>query len=442
MTRMTPTLLTLAVMLGAGFSSGVVHATDQTFYYGIGGGEPISRPASNRNSTIRVGGDVAWNTDLMCGNFDMSVSVSEQLAGIKGSFSDLMDNVISAATGAVASLPALVIQRVNPALYDLLQNGVLQASEEFQIARTSCEELVGKMEEAIGNERWETVAKGGWWGEQSMGGAEILQTKEDAESDGVDRGVVWVGGGRRGGRNQAPIEPVEDAARAGYNLLLNRAATNTTSTATSCAGAAICEEWSNPQAFADWAVKVLGDKSIRTCRGCDKIEVQAGMGLAHEITRLSEDIATELTALTTAAGVPTATALAAVSGGPSLRLSRPVIEALREENVNLQPQLITRLAGEMALARTMERAMIARRALLAGRDEPNVANVAVAVEEIERYIGALEQDIANLLYEIDIRQRVATSMPAALLQRQAARNQVIQVEPVPASTFRDGANTP
>ena len=73
----------------------------------------------------------------------MTVSVSEQLAGIKGSFSDLMDNVISAATGAVASLPALVIQRVNPALYDLLQNGVLQASEEFQIARTSCEELVG-----------------------------------------------------------------------------------------------------------------------------------------------------------------------------------------------------------------------------------------------------------------------------------------------------------
>ena len=86
--------------------------------------------------------------------------------------------------------------------------------------------------------------------------------------------------------------------------------------------------------------------------------------------------------------------------------------------------------------------MIARRALLAGRDEPNVANVAVGVEEIERYIGELEQDIDNLLYELDIRQRVATSMPAALLKRQAARNQVMQVEPVPPSTFRDGANTP
>ena len=161
MAPLTRLLLTLSIVLVIATTSTGAQATDQTFYYGIGGGEPISRPASNRNNTLRLGGDLAWNTDLMCGNFDMSVSVSEQLAGIKGSFSDLMDSVISAATGAVASLPALVIQRVNPALYDLLQNGVLQASEEFQIARTSCEDLVGKMDAAIGNDRWETVAKGG-----------------------------------------------------------------------------------------------------------------------------------------------------------------------------------------------------------------------------------------------------------------------------------------
>ena len=56
------------------------------------------------------------------------------------------------------------------------------------------------------------------------------------------------------------------------------------------------------------------------------------MGLAHEVARLSEDIATELTALVAAAGAPTAAELEAVSGGPNLRISRPVIEALREEN--------------------------------------------------------------------------------------------------------------
>jgi len=429
----------LMLVLATASISLPVTARDDTVYYGIGGGEPISRPPSNRAATVRIAGDAAWNTDLMCGNFDMSLSVSRQLAGLEGSFQDLMGDVIEAATGAVASLPALVIQRVNPALYDLLQNGVLQASEEYHLARVSCEDLVGKMETAIDNDRWETVARGGWWGTQSEAGAEILETRERADTDGADSGVVWVGGARRGGRGQAPIEPVEDAAKAGYNLLLNRAPENTGSAAAICAGAAICQEWEAPQDFADWTVQVLGDKAIRTCAGCDKLAVQPGLGLAHEVTRLAAAIETELTTLVEDTDPPTADALEAVGGGPGMRLTRPVIEALREEDVNLQPQLITRLAGEMALARTMERAMIARRALLAGMDEPNVANVAVGREVVALEVAELEREIDHLLYEMEVRQRVATSMPAALLSRQQLRSQVLQVEPVPPSGLRDGA---
>ena len=81
MWRAVVTRLPLAVVLQVSLA-GPVSATDQTFYYGIGGGAPISRPASNRSTTIRVGGDVSWSTDLMCGNFDMSVSVGQQLEGI------------------------------------------------------------------------------------------------------------------------------------------------------------------------------------------------------------------------------------------------------------------------------------------------------------------------------------------------------------------------
>ena len=105
-------------------------AVDDEFYYRLGGGEPVTRSASNRDTTLELGGAVVWNTDLMCGNFDMSLSVDEQLKGLKGSFSNLMSSVISAATGAVASLPALIIQKVNPALYDLLQNGMI--AEDFK----------------------------------------------------------------------------------------------------------------------------------------------------------------------------------------------------------------------------------------------------------------------------------------------------------------------
>lgn len=50
----------------------------------------------------------------MCGNFDISTTVKNQLNGLTDGFRNLMSNVISSATGAVASLPAMVIQRANP----------------------------------------------------------------------------------------------------------------------------------------------------------------------------------------------------------------------------------------------------------------------------------------------------------------------------------------
>ena len=57
---------------------------------------------------------VGWSSDLMCGNFDISTTVKNQLNGLTDGFRNLMSNVISSATGAVASLPAMVIQRANP----------------------------------------------------------------------------------------------------------------------------------------------------------------------------------------------------------------------------------------------------------------------------------------------------------------------------------------
>ena len=103
-------------------------AIDDDFLYELGGALPIGRSATNRPNTARIGAGLAWNTDLMCGNFDIRTSVSNQLNGISGAFQNMMGNIIQSATGAVASLPALAIQKLNPALYDLLQNGVLPVS--------------------------------------------------------------------------------------------------------------------------------------------------------------------------------------------------------------------------------------------------------------------------------------------------------------------------
>lgn len=412
---------------------------DDEFYYTLGGGEPIGRAATNRNQTISIGADIAWNTDLICGDFDINLSVDEQLQGVKGAFSNLMGSVINAATGAVASLPGLVIQKLNPALYDLLQNGILQASEEFHIAEASCEALVDTLGTVSSGKGWETLAKANWWASQSQNGGEILETKDRATTDGLDGGVIWVDGHRRGGRSQAPVELVGDTAKAGYNQLIRRNPSNTTQATTTCAGAAICEEWAAPQDFATWLIEVVGEEKIRTCNNCDKVETQAGKGLAAQVTKEHTQIALDLDVLVMANGPPSQADLKKVSGGPGMLISRRVVEAIREEKDEEQAVLISRLAAEMALSKTMERAMIARRALLAGMKEPNVASTLIAKESLKDFVQELEQDIDNLLFEMEVRQRVAANTASHLLLRDKARKQVPIGEEVPSTRFSDGA---
>lgn len=418
-------------------------ALDDELYYLLGGGEPISRAASNRAATIELGADISWNTDLICGDFDMSVSVENQLKGIEGAFSDLMSGVISAATGAVASLPGLAIQKLNPALYDMLQNGILQASEEFHIAETSCEEIVGGMSGAIDGNGWGDLAEKNWWSTASQtSGTDILTTKDSASKAGVDGGIAWVDGAMRAGNAQAPIEIVGDTAKAGYNQLINRSPGDTGSAVAGCGGAAICEEWGAPQFFADWLVEVVGEEKIRICQNCEKVRTQPGQGLPAQVTKEQVVIADDLEILVTSGAPPTLADLEQVSGGPGMLISRRVIEAIREERVEDQGAIISRLASEMALARTMERAMIARRALLAGMKEPNIESTGLATKRLEGYLGQLEKEIDSLLFEMDVRSRVATNTTSMLLERATIRKNIPVVEEPFINNLNDGAVTP
>lgn len=94
-------------------SKGLKGAVNDNLFYTIGGGTVISCSPSNNNME-KLGMGISWNSDLMCGNFDINTTVKNQLNGATSGFKDMMSNVISSATGAVASLPAMIIQRANP----------------------------------------------------------------------------------------------------------------------------------------------------------------------------------------------------------------------------------------------------------------------------------------------------------------------------------------
>ena len=123
-----------------GYGKNVSGAVSDKLYYTLGGGSVISQPAT-RSSMRKLGMDLGWSSDLMCGNFDLKTTVGNQLNGVTSGYKNLMSDVIQGATGAVASLPAMVIQRANPGLYDMLTNGVLQGSVAFDKAQLNCQNM-------------------------------------------------------------------------------------------------------------------------------------------------------------------------------------------------------------------------------------------------------------------------------------------------------------
>ena len=414
-------------------------AADDELIYRLGGGEPISLGPSARATTLRLGVGVGWNTNLMCGNFDAAHSIRNQLNGVSGAFQEVMGNVVDTAQGVVASLPALTIQRLNPGLYDLLQNGVLEAGQEFRVAKLRCDEIADDMGDRLAHEGFSAVAKADYWRRQiDVGGRDVVEVAEEADASGADGGVAWIGGAPKGGVGQDPIEAVGDVASAGYNLLLGRGAADDSAVGpVACGDSDICRVWDDPGQMADWVRRAVGEIEVRTCDGCPKVASQAGLGLASIYRREKSELQNLLRPLVQTEAVPGERLLEGLTGGGGFRVTRPLIEAIREEPRPVD--MADRLAGELAVGRVMEQAAMARRAMLAGMREPHVAGNAAAREQAERAVTELDREIRQMEVELRVKAVVASNSSVALLRRASLRRRVPVYEASPAGSLREGA---
>lgn len=160
--------------------------SDEVFY-SIGGGRAVSMSPAGNMESLGVG--VGWNSNLVCGDMSLSTTVQNQLNGVTNGFHSLMNNVIQNATSAVASLPALIIQRADPALYNLLTNGILQARLDFDRSKASCRALAGRMADlAGGSAGWDQLAEGMAL-KQTLASRDGVSAVEQAETRGGQQGV-------------------------------------------------------------------------------------------------------------------------------------------------------------------------------------------------------------------------------------------------------------
>ena len=148
---------------------------------------------------------------------------------------------------------------------------------------------------------------------------------------------------------------------------------------------------------------------------------QAGIGLHPLIDEEKAKILPLPTDLVNGNQKPASTIWRKASGG-SMQLTRGVVEALRDDpDVAV---LTERLAGELALARVTEQALLARRTLLAGMRETEYRQRQRGAGEPGQNHHPTGRGAGPALLELDFRRALTRNTASQILQRKQQRDQL------------------
>lgn len=323
-------------------------------------------------------------------------------------------------TGAVASLPGAILQKTNPGLFEVLQNGVIQGKLDFKTAIDSCEDMQEIILESDSpGAGLEAIAKSTSWNKKKKeSDGDIISAKSEVEEENGNEGIPWVGNTKRGGIGQAPINSVYDATFVGYNLLMNRNVTfKSAISSTHGRGKPLWEYWKSPDSAAIWTREVLGEVSWRTCTGCKQLDSKPGKGLTYYYDEELNTIEDVLTRLVNGELSINQENMDAISAPPSLMIQEEIITAIKYESKVSKNIFISRIASEIALARTFEKGILAKRLLVTGKKEPNIINVQQAQESIQEAIVSMNDELSSIVEEMDLRKKVSGNALSMLLQR-------------------------
>ncbi|NBN05710.1 integrating conjugative element protein, partial [Proteus sp. G2665] len=202
-----------------------------------------------------------------------------------------------------------------------------------------------------------------------------------------------------------------------------------------------CRRFANSEEAAQVVTQVLGSKSVRTCTNPADCQSggeaeqpgssQPGTGLAPVLETTTRENLEQLHKLVNSRGAVGAAELAKLKTG-SLTVSRGVIEALRRDPD--KTALTQRLAGELAMADTMELALTMRRMLITGQEEPNAGNFPKAQEIGNQSVDQLDREIGMLQTEMEVRKSIANNAMLTVIERDQQRTQANPATQTPDNT--------
>lgn len=361
--------------------------TNSTLFYKIGGVNRI-RPPLTTNTNVKIGLGGNANLGYSCGEFDISAAFSDIMDDFKDGADDAVNAVTNTATAAISSLPALILQRAMPGLYDMFQEYKLDAETEINIANKSCEEMESEI--AKGENPYADflqTSKSEAWREEAEKGTTITKTKKKVEKTAGDNGVTQYGE-KVGGVDQPPMKVVETAIVAGYNYAQGNAS-NPTRSSSASSDTELGKTFANSAKAATWATDVLGEFEINNKAPITKI----GSGLHPKIKR------------------ERALAMEQLNKGEfsKIGLGPKVLAKIRNLSIKDQGSVFANLIDDIAIKRVIEKSLIIRRLLLSG-------NQGETSDERDKKIALLERDIKSLMFERTVRQELTNNTVIEILK--------------------------
>lgn len=351
------------------------------------------------------------------------------------SFSQLGQTVANAVRVGIASLPMYAFQRAQPGLYELFQTYSAKADAIIAISLKSCEEMEAQIRRG-GNpyEEWAMLAKGEAWKNQSAANADVVSAKQNVERTGDGTGVRWIGGQQRGGVGQPPIRLVGDLVTAGYSVTFNQPPASQdgqfAAPGPQLLSSRLMSAFRYPSDAARYAQDVLGETEISTCSppNCAEKGTSTGAGLGPKFEAEMPVIQTTLNTLVTS-NRPDYAQLDLVSA-PGVAISREVIEALRELPDVERRIVLQRLVSEIAMAKTIDKALAVRQLMMTSLTLPEVTAAEPATRAAREKIATMNRYIEDLMFENRVRKEVVSSTAGILIEAgRSAQAQSLNVAP-------------
>jgi integrating conjugative element protein (TIGR03755 family) len=321
---------------------------------------------------------------------------------------------MDAISEAISGLPMLILQRVDPGIYDLLQGYIIKAEAIIALANKTCEQYESDIRQGENPyAEWTDVSKIIDWKLEMEAGGDVNQAKTTVNSKNGEDGIPWLEGERSGAKKTGPIAVTEDITRAGYNLSLNRDANDDSKSLSTDRLSTI---WDKPEKASSWAVDVLGDTLIRTYDS-HPVETRPGHGLAPKIEIERESVYEKLAELVSGDIDPTVDNTSAASSD-ALLINYDLIKAIQNLQPSEQSIAISKLSSEVAMSKTLEKALFLRRLLITGMREPNVSQVPQAIAYTKDMVETINQEIENILFEKRVRSELSSKTASIILDLQ------------------------